>query len=958
MPRYDEMGRAVETYAPAINGQTGASLGITEYGISTASGFVGTYVLTTDAAGKKGRAITNALGQLIRVDEPDYAGGLDPLPQSTPNPTPTPNPSPSPGGGGGCLTPENCLPNLTGSDYPMNPTIYKYNEQGKMVEVIQGDQHRYFKYDSLGRLIRVRQPEQDVNSALNLSDSYNTSGQWTAAFSYDVLGNVLTATDANGTQINYTYDKASRVKTRTYSNEPNGVTTPAVSFYYDGKGLAAQQSPNYAKGKLTKVTSSVSESRYTQFDYLGRLLESQQITDGQTYTSSYEYNLSGALTKQTYPNGREVMNAFESDGDLARIYGKATANSVERTYANSSSYTPDGRIEKLRLGNSRWEWAKFNERLQVTELNLGSGVQDASLWKLKYEYGEINSSGDVDTTKNTGNIARLTTSFSGLSNPFVQTFKYDSLYRLVEAKEKSGANENWKELFSYDRYGNRIGYEKYLNVVQQTLDNKTHPTINPQTNRFNTGQGYTYDFNGNLVIDAEARNFTFNGDNKQSEIRNGTTLLARYFYDGEGKRVRKKVYNPTGTVKEETVFVYDGLGKLIAEYSTAIPPPNPTTSYTATDMLGSPRVITNSQGEVVSRRDFQPFGEELANDPNYRTAALKYNTGDGIRQKFTGYLKDEETGLDFAEARMYENRHARFTAVDPLLASGKSANPQSFNRYVYVMNNPLAYTDPTGLQTATNPNGSQTPSGIVFDFYIRSFAPYDWFGETPWFAFAGDGNDRGFSTSLDASVTSRMVGHVRVDTSKTNIRDWIWRTEVSRSEILWYGDSVAGGEDSECYITPMDPTGDDYGTGRFGFNLAGNNDAFPIGIGDYNLSMDIDLNASPRSFGFNVTQGFTGQTLTINGPVTGDQFPAAEIFLRDLSGNSVFLGVFSIPEGANPYSNLPGNNYRPMIFVNDVNIGTNSNGEFQWVVSQGQTYTIEEWNRRFTNQRPKPPEQE
>lgn len=50
---------------------------------------------------------------------------------------------------------------------------------------------------------------------------------------------------------------------------------------------------------------------------------------------------------------------------------------------------------------------------------------------------------------------------------------------------------------------------------------------------------------------------------------------------------------------------------------------------------------------------------------------------------------------------MYQNLHGRFTAVDPLLASGKSANPQTFNRYVYVMNNPLMFVDPDGLQVAT-----------------------------------------------------------------------------------------------------------------------------------------------------------------------------------------------------------------------------------------------------------------
>lgn len=94
-----------------------------------------------------------------------------------------------------------------------------------------------------------------------------------------------------------------------------------------------------------------------------------------------------------------------------------------------------------------------------------------------------------------------------------------------------------------------------------------------------------------------------------------------------------------------------------------------------------------------------PFGEELYRGVGGRTGdtGLKYSSNqDDIRQKFTGYQKDNETGLDFAEARMYENRLGRFTAVDPFLASGKSAKPQSFNRYVYVLNNPFFYTDENG----------------------------------------------------------------------------------------------------------------------------------------------------------------------------------------------------------------------------------------------------------------------
>lgn len=77
-----------------------------------------------------------------------------------------------------------------------------------------------------------------MNSSLDLSDSFNTSGEWTAGFTYDVMGNVLTATDAKGVTITNTYDKAGRVKTRTYSDG-----TPSVDFYYGGKGLSAPQNP-------------------------------------------------------------------------------------------------------------------------------------------------------------------------------------------------------------------------------------------------------------------------------------------------------------------------------------------------------------------------------------------------------------------------------------------------------------------------------------------------------------------------------------------------------------------------------------------------------------------------------------------------------------------------------------------------------------------------------------------
>jgi RHS repeat-associated protein len=654
-PRYDELNRVVETFAPAIEGQTGASLGITEFGISTVPDFVGTYTTATDASGRKARSITNALGQLVRIDEP----------------TGTNN-------------------DLGLISSPNQPTYYKYNSQGKMVYVQQGKtgetiQHRYFLYDYLGRLIRVKQPEQEVNANLNTTETIDGNNQWTAKMEYDLVGNLIKTTDAENKQITNFYDKASRVIKREYSN----LDTPTVFYHYDGTGLATPPPTtlNFAKGKLTKVSSTISASLFTSFDNFGRVLTHQQITDNQTYNTAYKYNLSGALLEETYPSTKVVRNFFESDGDLTKVVrnGKALISDFD--------YNAAGGIKSLKLGNGRFETSEFNSRQQLTQIGLGSTVAANDLWKVNYSYGELASNGiDVVAAKNTGNIAKQVITIPNAT--FTQTYRYDSLNRIKEAKETAANNAiTWQQSWDYDRFGNRLSFNSQ-GVGLTTIN--TTPAVNPETNRFTSTQDFGYDKTGNVIkdkVNGNIRNFVFNGDNKQVHVKDANNVaIGTYYYDGNGARVKKTVGG------EVTIFVYDANGTMIAEYSTATPTTTPTTSYTTTDHLGSPRVITDKNGIVTSRRDFMPFGEDLNGDGNFRTSTNKYGSvTDNIRQRFTGYEKDQETQLDFAEARYYNNQHGRFTAVDPLLASGKSSDPQTFNRYVYCSNNPINCTDPNGL---------------------------------------------------------------------------------------------------------------------------------------------------------------------------------------------------------------------------------------------------------------------
>ena len=140
--------------------------------------------------------------------------------------------------------------------------------------------------------------------------------------------------------------------------------------------------------------------------------------------------------------------------------------------------------------------------------------------------------------------------------------------------------------------------------------------------------------------------------------RPSRALYFHTIYDGDGRRVKKYVPG-TG---ETTIFVYDAAGKQIAEYSTIVADSSSAkVSYLTNDHLGSPRINTDVAGAVTARHDYHPFGEEVTVG---RTSHSEY-TPDSVRKQFTGYERDGETDLDFAQARLLQNGHGRFVQADP-----------------------------------------------------------------------------------------------------------------------------------------------------------------------------------------------------------------------------------------------------------------------------------------------------
>jgi RHS repeat-associated protein len=122
------------------------------------------------------------------------------------------------------------------------------------------------------------------------------------------------------------------------------------------------------------------------------------------------------------------------------------------------------------------------------------------------------------------------------------------------------------------------------------------------------------------------------------------------------------------------------------------------------------RAISDETGRVVRRYDYLPFALQHERSDRLRatlseggpTSSRRVGEGpagptDGDTRRFTGKERDAETGLDYFGARYYAARDGRFTTVDPAMTvEDNLADPQRWNRYAYVRNNPLRYTDPDG----------------------------------------------------------------------------------------------------------------------------------------------------------------------------------------------------------------------------------------------------------------------
>ena len=558
-------GRMVETQTfagsglPAPWGNSGASTG------TVATAYDANFTTVTDQIGKVRRSMIDGLGRLTRVDEPDGSG------------------------------------NLGSTSSPVQPTSYSYDALGNLRKVEQGQQQRFFMYDSFSRLIRAKNPEQAAGSvASNITDSVTGNSQWSMAYGYDNNGNLTARVDARDVTTTYTYDALNRNTNVVYTNDPNA--TPAINRYYDGwRDGVSQNIPN-SKGRLWQTeTTGASAARTTinGFDALGRpTSESQQFYNSgwsQAYTTQRGYNLAGGVSWQTYPSGRSVAYSYDSAGRTNSFTGNL-GDGVQKTYASEITYSPFGSMtnEKFGTDTSLYNKLFYNSRAQLAEIRVGTyNPADGWWWNRGaiinfYSDGCWGSCGGSNSstsmTDNNGNLQKQAVyipnddQISGYTM-WWQQYGYDSLNRLDWVREISNEAEIWKQTFDYDRYGNRT-----INQSSNTWGtgiNKKEFTVNTANNRLSVPAGQSgtmsYDNAGNLTVDtysAAAVLRAYDAENRMTKETQANSVVAGdYTYNADGQRVRRKVNNV------EIWQVYGMDNELLAEYAASGAPTSPQKEY-------------------------------------------------------------------------------------------------------------------------------------------------------------------------------------------------------------------------------------------------------------------------------------------------------------------------------------------------------------------------------------------
>ena len=578
-------------------------------------------------------------------------------------------------------------------------TTYSYDVMDDLLTVSQGAlAQRTFTYDSLSRLLAATNPESGTTCNGTWSNNQCVNG-------YDLNSNLKSRTRPAPNQANsattvtttYQYDPLNRVTQRSYSD---GVT-PAATFTYDQSGtitVAGQSYPiSNSIGRLswecTGASCATTEFAFS-YDSMGRINQLEQVPaastsalettytydligdetgDGTILLDAWTYNVAGRLTTISHTNyngpGEPPIPFTNAHYDG---YGHLTAAGFGDGFSQSWSYDARGRVQAAAVGTNC------------------SGGSCAGSTVYRYTVGYAPNS-DVTSSTDTVNGT--------------WTYAQDDLNRLASSSCTANCpNGSSSQSFTYK-------YDRYSNRWQQNAPQGGPQPLYTFTSNNNHVDGLSYDAAGNLRNDGN-HSYIYDAENRIASVDNSA---ATYTYDAEGKRVQQNIgsqvcyylYDQTGRVVQRTGntcltwqrYVYVG-NMLLGTYTNYLADMHlAPLFYSHGDWVGTVRARVDTTNSAVCQTIVSlPFGDGQTVRGNCATF-----TSDLDFHHFTGKERDAESNLDNFGARYNASSMGRFmTPDDPIIYASKG-NPQSWNLYAYVQNNPINSVDPDGHLTIIVP---------------------------------------------------------------------------------------------------------------------------------------------------------------------------------------------------------------------------------------------------------------
>jgi RHS repeat-associated protein len=529
------------------------------------------------------------------------------------------------------------------------PIVYAYDASGNLTTITEAAKITSHTYDVRGRKIQSSDPDM---------------GTWT--YGYNVLGELITQTDAKNQTTTLAYDQLGRLTQRV---EPE-VTS---SWTYDTAAVGI--------GKLAQASTSFGYLREHFYDSKGRPRRTRLTISGQVSNYLIEYDpISGKLDTINYPSSLVLKHVYNPYGYLSQL----TDNLTGSVFWTANARDSEMHLLKQTAGNGIVTNQTFDSETGLVQ-TIKAGPQ-ASVANYSYDFDTL------------GNLINRSDAVTGLS----ETFDYDQRNRLTQAAIVGGA----VQAVTYGYQGN-ISSKTGVGTYNYGAGSAGPHAVTSVTGTVNgvVNPVFAYDANGNMISGA-GRTIVYASFNMASQITQGSVSIG-FGYDAEHKRVvmtgpqgqTRYLNDPaTGSTSERflpTSGANEWRDYLMAEGRlVALRTQQGTTAslkYFVADHLGSVSVITDETGAVLQRLSYDAWGQRRNPDGTYPATPISSLTTRG----FTGQEELDELSLINFNARIYDPVLGRFMSADPMVEDIYLL--QVLNHYSYVGNNPLSFTDPSGL---------------------------------------------------------------------------------------------------------------------------------------------------------------------------------------------------------------------------------------------------------------------